>query len=551
MDKINLGGETPKDDGSKKPENQSSISINFTPKIGGNTSPVPPAANSAAIPSVAPVTPVTPTPASPAPASTTPNAKSADNKPAVLNLEIKKSDLPPAEKSEFFSSNALQEKAGSSKLMENIATQKAKLEQPKIEDLLGKKSTILEKSIEQETELKLRKKKRLIQFMAFVSALVMIGINSFLYFQLSPGINILGMFTYNFDSNLRNDLFNLNQSLRGVQTDLNKYRYLTGQLYLNQFGYESTRFLNGVNNLEEPGTELAKAEIQSVVDEAKNHLPELLAGAKANLGQAISVATYRTRGEEEIPPAQDELEFQRQLRNSIIGEKQNIKNAAAGEQTTTTEQELGFYDNALKLVGNTKLISKLQEQTTDAFKLEADEYAATNDPAQRSSFKQYIDDLLASTKVNLATIANLRNNRIELSAVMDRIEKITTKVNSDHNSGLGSANASSISYSSYEFNTESNHVAINGINTTESGTNREVITFLIEAFESSPEFKNVTLRSFPVSRTTDPSTGAIEYSMSFKIDLEIESGAFSKNNAPVADLNTPKVATIKVPVKHN
>lgn len=524
MDPIKLDGGQPQDNVPKKPENQNSVSINFTPKI--------------------PVTPVTPsTPGTP--------AKPTENKTPVLNLEIKKSDLQKTEKSEFFSSNALQEKAGTSKLMENIASQKAKLEQPKIEDLLGKKSTILEKTIEQETELKLKKKKRLMQFMAFASAIIMIGVNAFLYFQLSPGVNVFGLFSYNFDSNLRNDLFNLNESLRGVQTDLNKYRYLTGQLYLNQFGYESTRFIDGVGNLANPGAETDKAAMTSVVAEAQSRLPDLLAGAKQNLTQPIAVTTFKTRGEEsDLAPVSEDAEFQRQLRTSIVGEKQAIKAAAGNENTDTIEQELNFYDNALKLVGNSKLISNLQSQTVDAFQIEADEFANGDDPVQKQNFRQYVDNLLASTKVNLATITNLRNGRIKLSDVMDRIQKITTKVNSDHNSGLGSSNASKMDYSSYEFNTDNSHVSISGVNTTASGTNREVMTFLIEAFEASSEFANVTLRSFPVSRSTDPATGVTEYSMTFKIDMSIEKGAFSKQNAPIADLNAAKVATIKVPVKH-
>ena len=532
MDPIKLDGGQPQDNVPKKPENQNSVSINFTPKL--------------------PDAPVPSTPASSlnTGTSSTP-AKPAENKAPVLNLEIKKSDLQKADKSEFFSSNALQEKAGTSKLMENIASQKAKLEQPKIEDLLGKKSTILEMTIEQETELKLKKKKRLMQFMAFASAIIMIGVNAFLYFQLSPGINAFGLFSYNFDSNLRNDLFNLNESLRGVQTDLNKYRYLTGQLYLNQFGYESTRFIDGVGNLALPGPETDKAAVASVVAEAQGRLPDLLAGAKQNLTQPISVTTFKTRGEDsELAPISEDAEFQRQLRASILNEKQAIKTAAGNENTDTVEQELNFYDNALKLVGNSKLISNLQAQTVDAFQIEADEFANGNDPVQKQTFRQYIDNLLASTKVNLATITNLRNGRIKLSDVMERIQKITTKVNSDHNSGLGSSNASKMDYSSFEFNTDNNHVSISGVNTTASGTNREVMTFLIEAFEASPEFADVTLRSFPVSRSTDPATGVTEYTMSFKIDMSIEKGAFSKQNAPIADLNAAKVATIKVPVKH-
>jgi hypothetical protein len=73
---------------------------------------------------------------------------------------------------------------------------------------------------------------------------------------------------------------------------------------------------------------------------------------------------------------------------------------------------------------------------------------------------------------------------------------------------------------------------------------------LIEGFEASPEFKNITLRSFPLTKDQDAS-GSSQYTMVFSISMELEKGAFSKMNAPLVDLqNAQKVAQIKIPVKH-
>jgi|GEM_PF-7100854 len=487
-----------------------------------------------------------PTNAAPAaPAAVNLTAKPADPLLKAASLTAKTPD-----KTEFFSSNALQEKAGGSKLMENITTQKAQLEKPKMADLLGKKSTILEKSIEQESQLKLTKKLRMMQFAALFVAVVAVAGNGYFYYQLSPGADLLGFAKYNFDSNLRNDLFNLNQSLKSVQTDLNKYRYLTGQLYLNQFGYESTRFIDGMANLENPSQIAEKSEIQSIVTEAKTKMPTLLAGVKKNLAQPVTVETYTTRGEEVIDPAMVDSEFQRELRLAISGEKKALRDNSNQSNLEVPVSALAFFDNAAKLVGNGKLISNLNARTVDAFKAEADQYEQSNDAAQRSAFRGYIDNLLASTKVNLATISNLRNSRIKWSEVINRIEKITNKVNSEHNSGLGSGNASKIEYSSFDFNSETGKVSVSGVNTTQSGTNREVITYLLEAFEASPEFKNVSNRSFPLSKNTNLS-GSNSYTLNFKIDMEVERGAFSKLNAPIADLAQAKNNEIKVPVKRN
>jgi hypothetical protein len=485
-----------------------------------------------------------------APAVASPAASNLTDKPAAPLVQPVNLTPKTPDKTEFFSSNALQEKAGGSKLMENITSQKAQLEKPKMADLLGKKSTILEKSIEQESQLKLTKKLRMMQSAALFAAVVAVAANGYFYYQLSPGADLLGFAKYNFDSNLRNDLFNLNQSLKSVQTDLNKYRYLTGQLYLNQFGYESTRFVDGIANLENPSQVAEKSEIQSIVAEAKNKMPSLLAGVKKNLAQSVTVDTYTTRGEETVDPTMIESEFQRELRLAISSEKKTLRDNSSQSNLEVPVSALAFFDNAAKLVGNGKLISNLNARTVDAFKTEADQYEQSNDAAQRAAFRGYIDNLLASTKVNLATISNLRNSRIKWSEVIDRIEKITNKVNSEHNSGLGSGNASKIEYSSFDFNSETGKVSVSGINTTQSGTNREVITYLLEAFEASPEFKNVSNRSFPVSKNTALS-GSNSYTLNFKIDMDTEKGAFSKLNAPIADLAQGKNTEIKVPVKRN
>ena len=585
METTNPGQAPKKDSGTSgpvaKPENTSEISINFTPKV--------------------PITDVKPEPAA-SPASPLPlvslNVKKADltssatgddaapkkgllsglfakktaddslktkpsavwgeaadvspEKKPVVPITLKKAEASPKpgeDKKDFFTSAALQEKSGSSKLVENIATQKAKLEEPKMEDLLGKKSTILEQSIEQEALYKMKKKLRVVQLMAFVVAVVAIAVNGFLYYQLNPGINLLGYAQYNFESNLRNDLFNLNENLRSIQTDLNKYQYLAGQLYLNQFGYESTRFIDGVANMEDPNMSLQKGESQSVVEEARTRMPNLLDGAITNLTRSLVVDTYSTRGEEVLDETMKEINFQNKLKSAISTEKLSQKDAGSGNQALPTA-ELAFYDNAIKLVGNQKLLTNLKSSSVNAFKLEAEEYTTNNDPAQRLAFRTFVENLLASTKVNLATITNLKNSRIKWSEVMSRTEMITNQVNTEHNSGLGAGNGSVIVYTGYDLASDSGSVSINALNTTRSGTNREVVTYLIEALEASPDFKNVSNRNFPLSKTLD-AAGRETYTMNFKISMELEHGAFSKLNSPIEDLqNGQKVAAIKVPVKH-
>ncbi len=468
-----------------------------------------------------------------------------------IKAEKKNEDMPVLklnnenEKVDFFSSTNLKEKAGTSKLMENITSQKSLLEQPKIEDLLGKKSKILEKSIEQESIFNLKKKLRFAQAMTVFILVLMVGVNSFLYYELSPGMDILGYIHYNFDSNLRNDLFNLNQSLKSVQTEFNKYNILSGQLYLDQFGYESTKFLDGISQLESPGLASSKNIVQSLVSEAKLNMPVMLEGAKNNLSKNIVIETYSTRGEDKLDELAIQSEFQSMLKESIKKEKKDFIDSNSQSDLVIPNTSLVFFDNAYNLVGNTKFLNSLKSRTVDAFKIDADDYENNPDTVEREKFRKFIDDLLASTKVNFAIITNLKNERVEWTNVIDRLEQITNKVNTDHNTGLNQYNNSVIIFSNFDLNSNSGHISINGSNTTSSGTNREVITYLIEALESSIEFKNVSNRNFPLSKSTN-SMGQEIYTMNFKIDLDIENGAFSKSNKPIADLSSkPKVAVKK------
>lgn len=478
--------------------------------------------------------------------------------PQIISLDIKKEDLAKVatkpssawdtgldtgKNVDFYAAGSLKDKTGSVKLIENVSTQKAKLEAPKMSDLLGSKSAILEQSLEQESLLHAKKKLRLVQVITMIIVLAAIGSNAWLFGQLSPGF-----LNYQFNNNLRNDIFNLNENLKSVQTSLNTYRYLSGQLYLNQFGYESTRFIESVAKMGESNPDLDKIAIAGDINEAKSKLPDLLQGAKANLGAKLTVDTYTVRGEVKDESAKPEAEFEKALQASLTKEAAAVKAASADTDPKALQAEMAFFDNTIKLVGNKKLLSNLLASSPDTFRIDAEEFEAGTDPTKALSFKKLIENLLASTKVSIATITDLKNSRVKWSDVLDRAMKITNAVNAEHNAGLQQGNASEITYSGFDFNADTGKVTLNGLNTTKSGTNREVVTYLIEAMESSPEFKNVTNRTFPLSKSTDSATGETTYSLNFKLDMEIEQGVFSKSNAPLADLQGSKYAsTAKVP----
>ncbi len=441
-------------------------------------------------------------------------------------------DEKPAEP-EFFSSTALQDKSGvsSSKLMENISHQKSPKNKPSAEKILGS-SAILQKGVEAEKMSKQKKKLRTMQFLFTVVALAAIVVNSYLYFQLAPGIKLLNI---TFGNNLTNQLALANNDLQSVKTQLNKYDYLTGQLYLNQFSIESAKFFDSAKTLELSGLSAdRRQQIQDELDSSKEKLPQLLNGLKVSLTNPVEIETFQTRLDPENTAAAQKSKAETQLRAAIFAEKETyVKEAADGDINEADTKEVNFYDNAAKLVGNSALISGLDSVNIDQFEQDLDDYLTKGDVVQQEAFENYVDRLLLTAKSDLAIINEIKTNRVRWSKVMDGIARVTGSNDAQFN-----LDRSETIYTSYDFDSNNNRITVSGVNTTNSGNNRNVIATLIDTFEADPQFMNAANRSFPVSQTTDENDIEV-YTMNFKMDLTIEDLDYSPSNTPVTTVTTP------------
>jgi len=454
-------------------------------------------------------------------------------------------ELPVDIKGGFFLGSKNDEKSASSQILENIASQKAKLEEPKIESLLGKSgSGLLQKSLEEEKLDKLKRKVRSRKLLTLLVLLIVVGANGYLWFQLNSGLNLFGFYTFNFENNLFNSAQQTNTNLESVQTNANKFRYLTGQLYLNQFSFDMTKFFDGVAAINDPATVNSRADIVDQLTQIKTEAPQLLASAKENLTVPVATALVKLpQSGEDTADINPDVPFQTDLRKAIGTDKAALlATVQSGGQTENLPRDIDFLDNTNSLVGNSALLNNLNALTPEQLSKGMDDYQNLNDPAQKAKFKNQIDSLLGVTKNPLALISKLKNGRVNWTVVLQKVNLIAQKVNSEHS---GTSGSSEITFSNFDLSSDGKKISFTGLNKTSDGTNREVVTFLIQALEDSADFKNVTDRSFPLSKETDTETSATSFSMNFKVDMEIETGTFDSKNAPVVSFVENAINKVK------
>lgn len=413
-----------------------------------------------------------------------------------------------------------QAKKEESKMISSIISKKDVAQKSK--SILGPAPT-LEKSIEQEKEAAQKRKLRLYQFIFLAVFLAGAAAAFYFYAELSPDFSLFGV-------NTTQRLTDTNASLRQVQTLVNRDRYLAAQLKLNEFSYQADRFMSSVPKVNDPAiNEFDKRAIVTDMEESKNALPVLLGDIRGLLTQNIVAETYRSEKEPEQTPDQILATAQEDLRSALRETKKQYN------QDTPDPQEIldiKLVDNAIKLVGNRTLLNALQGTSVDTFKQQLDDYALAPDPQKLKSVQDVISKVLSSTQSDLATIADVKTNRVMWSDIIGQIKEETLNVDPNFDQPLLYGTLGGVVYNGYEFDSNSNKIVLSGTTKKLDGSNFTLLSNLIDQLENSRYFKDVDMRSFTKGRS---GTGANEgFTANFKIDLSLETEGFADNNAPLS-----------------
>ncbi len=380
----------------------------------------------------------------------------------------------------------------------------------------------LEKTIELEKELRLKRRLRIAKFLLLLTFLGGLGMTGYFYIELSPAFNA-------FSLNATQRLANLNENLRQVQTDVNKYRYLTAQLKLNEFSYQFDNFLSNVAKKTAAG-DAASGDVLTRLEEEKKALPILLNDIRANITSELVVQTATPAGQ----PRQNDEEI---LQDAIVKLKESLRRERKtfSKETSATSQEaadLKLIDNAIKLVGNKPLLAALHNISIKNFGLDLSDYAAQPDSKKQAKLQELANSILASTKSDISTIAELKQKRINWSSIIKKIANETGNISNAHyGDSVAYENYGGIVYTGYEFDTVTNKIVLSGISKTLDGTNFTLLSNLIQQLESSSDFENVEMRSFAKSKSGSGGTGEA-YFANFKLDLALQKQNLSEKDRP-------------------
>lgn len=476
-----------------------SIKPTDKPAPGPQPTPTQPAAAPTSGPAAQPVT-ATPPPA-PAPAK----------KPGITFTNIFNQQKEKKVESKVISS-VLQKKAGPSA----------------VKPILGA-APALQKSLDEEKKIQLKRKLRLVQMVFIIVFLAGAASAGYFYSELSPTFDLFG-------PNTTQRLADTNESLRGVQTQINKYRYLAAQLALNEFSFVSDDFLDKTAQLSgNPGAAQLQ-QLRQGIAQASQDLPTILSNVKQQLTPSIVVPTVQSAAEEEMTPEQMELKAADALKNALLEDRRQIT-----QNSETNEQDLKIIDNTLQLVGNQKLLSSIRGVSIDNFSTQLTAYAEDLDPVKRDDLRSLMSSILASTKSDIATIGSIKATRIDWSSIMKQIEAVTGDPEVDPTFQpercLALSIGDGICYTGYDFDTSTNKIVLSGVTRTTQADNFTLISNLMDHLELSSFFQNVDMRSFSKSGTF-----AQGFIANFKIDLALESDGFSEKNAPIS-LESRRVAS--------
>jgi hypothetical protein len=479
----------------------------------------------------APAAPATPAvkPAAPAPAIAIKTAApaapvtAAAAAPAVKPVAAATPAAAPKPASSFQNIFTKTEQAvAGPKMIESIVAGKGTAAD-KLKPILGS-APQLQKTLEQEKEFRQKKSLKTWQIIFAVTLILGIGSSAYFYTELSPSFNLFGQ-------NTTNHLMFINDSLRSLQTKINKYRYMMAQTSLNTFSIIAEQYLDKTEKLSDPNTtQTEKGVLISEVNELELQIPVILDQLKQNLSPDIVYKTVTPEGQPVMTDEEMQAQAETELRAALEEEKATLLASASDGTGQNQDEAVRLVENAGKLVGNKALIGTVKGIATGDLKAKMEQYKIAYDPLIRKELQDKFRTLLSTTSSDIAVIASLKASRINWSTLLKQIAEETKKV--DPNFKLETFRndlikvTGGINYDSLEFDAVANKISVSGVTYTTDGMNFTTISDLIDTFESSPYFKDVEMRSF--SKTGDAMMG---YSSNFNFALGLENPEDAENAA--------------------
>lgn len=325
----------------------------------------------------------------------------------------------------------------------------------------------------------------------------------FFFTQLSPKFQLLGQ-------NPVQKLAAIEARMAEEQTQINLTNLLLAKFALDEFNVAADAYLlEWERSQSDYASSNAREASLTALATLREPLIASLTEAKQRLRQPLYPA-FVAQGGESIVDLEDEYGLL--LKQHVLAEKQ----AMAKEKKAD-----GSLDSVLQLLNDKtfrKELKSLNLETDLTPEKVGDLYAASTQLSKNA----------------FAAVLSIKNQRPDWLAVLNALKETTRRVDPLY----GSTIEGNLAYSNIVLNAQDNTVSVRGQSRTDDSLNFSLLSNLIDAFEQSPVFADVSNRTFSKS-----DTGSVEgVTSSFNLAFSLQQGEDSR------DVVVPVVATMPVPV---
>ncbi len=293
------------------------------------------------------------------------------------------------------------------------------------------------------------------------------------------------------------DLEDTNADVLSLQTDLNLYRYLQINSYLNEVSYYGDAFVQSyeIQN-SQTATDKDKKDAKNTMTSVKKSIADAFLSAADLIGKDFYVPL--------IDPMLVETDalvnaFELELKSKLVN-KSNELNANSGEDNYLDYKN---YVQAMNIVGNSTLRALFVSTDIEAIS-----------DQELYSIIKVINKLVVN---DLSIIQEIKNSRVKWSDIMNEIDLRTIEVDSSYSEHYYDLKGG-IRYSSYDFDKDANRIAISGEIMRYDTANFSMIANLIDEFNRSEIFEGAEMRSLSKSGSNEDG-----YKSSVRLNLGLRS----------------------------
>lgn len=296
--------------------------------------------------------------------------------------------------------------------------------------------------------------------------------------------------TFNFTSstlklpNVSADLASTNAEIIALQTDLNLNILQEIKASLDKFSYDGDLYLQQYKVFTSTtSSDQEKVDAKASMDQLRPILQPSFteAGEKFSKSFTSPLIDINYTEESQLQPLYEE-----KLRTAITDKLTELSSG----KDDATKMDFRNYQQTLKLAGNVELKNILIK--TD--------FGSLNDEALYKLIDK-IDHLVVN---DMTSVQNIKAKRINWSDIMAEIENRTKEVDKNYSLKFyNSVGGSGIRYNSYDFDSTTRKISINGETKSLAPENFTMIALLIESLNQSNIFMNAEMRSFSKSGSFD------------------------------------------------